>query len=251
MLILLPPSETKRDGGTDDRLDLSSLSFPKLKTRRAELVRAVRTLARDADASAAALKLSPGLAAVEVARNRRLTLSPTRPALDRYTGVVFDGLDAPSLPAAARSFAFAHVGVHSALFGPLLAGDRIPAYRLSHDSRVPGLAATSLKKHWVLAASDALARHPGLLLDFRSEGYVALGPVDARPNSYLLRVFTMGPDGSRRALNHFNKKAKGELTRALVLAGEDFFSVDDLVVWAALAGFDLRISGPAELSLTV
>ncbi|TQL53330.1 hypothetical protein FB464_0831 [Subtercola boreus] len=254
-MILLPPSETKRDGGTDDRLDLSSLSFPKLKTRRADLVRAVRSLARDADASASALRLSPSLAAVEVARNRRLTLSPTMPVLDRYTGVVFDGLDAPSLPPAARSFAYEHVGVHSALFGPVLAGDRIPAYRLSHDSRVPSLAVPgavlSLKKQWGTAVSASLAAHPGLLLDFRSEGYVALGPVDARPNSYFLRVFTVGPDGSRRALNHFNKKAKGELTRALVLAGISFDSVDDLLAWAGPAGFDLRLSGPAELALTV
>ncbi|MDF2441880.1 MAG: uncharacterized protein JWR01_83 [Subtercola sp.] len=175
--------------------------------------------------------------------------------LDRYTGVVFDGLDAPSLPAASRDFALAHVAVHSALFGPVLAGDRIPAYRLSHDSRVPALAppgsTLSLKKHWASAVSAALAAHSGLLLDFRSEGYVALGPVDARPNSFFLRVFTVGPDGSRRALNHFNKKAKGELTRALVLAGEDFSSVDDLVAWAGPAGFDLRVSAPAELSLTV
>jgi cytoplasmic iron level regulating protein YaaA (DUF328/UPF0246 family) len=305
LLILLPPSETKRDGGTDDRLDLSSLGFPKLKTRRADLVRAVRALARDPLAAASALKLSPGLAAVEVERNRRLTLSPTMAVLDRYTGVVFDGLDAPSLPPAARAFALEHVGVHSALFGPVLAGDRIPAYRLSHDSRVPAVAASpvgatrptvpvpptgaapstgvapslgaapsvgaassvgagpsvgaaprmaptlSLKKHWAGAVSAALSAHPGLLLDFRSEGYVALGPVDARPNSYFLRVFTVGPGGERRALNHFNKKAKGELTRALVLAGIDFAAVDDLIAWADSAGFDLRLSAPGELTLTV
>ena len=250
MLILLPPSETKRDGGTDDRLDLSSLSFPKLKTRRAELVRAVRSLARDAAATAAALKLSPALAAVEVARNKRLTLSPTMPVLDRYTGVVFDAFDAPTLSPDARDFALSHVGVHSALFGPLLAGDSIPAYRLSHDSRVPALP-VPLRKYWAAGASAALAAHPGLLLDFRSEGYVALGPVDARPNSFFLRVYSEGPDGSRRALNHFNKSAKGRLTRALVDSRIDFASIDDLVGWAPSAGFDLRISGPSELALTV
>ncbi|TIH34525.1 YaaA family protein [Subtercola vilae] len=248
MLVLLPPSETKRDGGALDRLDLSSLSFAGLKTRRAELVRAVRLLARDADATIAALKLGRTLGAVEVERNRRLTLSPTMPALDRYTGVVFDALSAESLPVAARQFAGAHVAVHSALFGPIRVGDSIPAYRLSHDSRVPGLP---LKKHWAAAASAVLAREPGLLLDFRSEGYVALGPVDARPNTHFLRVFSVGTDGKRRALNHFNKKAKGELTRALVLAGVDFASVDELLAWAPGAGFDLRLTPDGDLALMV
>ncbi|RFA20271.1 YaaA family protein [Subtercola boreus] len=274
MLILLPPSETKRDGGTDDRLDLSSLSFPTLKTRRAELVRAVRALGRDAAASAVALRVSPELAAVESSRNRRVTLSPTMPALDRYTGVVFDALDAVTLTPDARAFAFAHVAVHSALFGPVMAEDRIPAYRLSHDSRVPALAppapglhgalapvssrgaldttgAIPLKKHWAAGVSAALAAHPGLLLDFRSEGYVTLGPVNTRSNSSFLRVSTLGADGERRALNHFNKHAKGELTRALVEAGHDFETAEDLLAWAGPAGFDLRLSAPAELTLTV
>ena len=217
MIILLPPSETKRDGGTDERLDLSSFAFRRLRPRRAEVVRAVRTLSRDTGASLVALRLSPALGAVEIARNRRLTLSPTMPALDRYTGVVFDGLDAPTLTDSQRSFAFSHVFIHSALFGPISAGDLIPAYRLSHDSRLTGLPASStLKNHWARPISAALSQAPGLLLDFRSEGYVDLGPVDSRPNSFFLRVFTVGDNGEKRALNHFNKKAKGELTRAII-----------------------------------
>ena len=60
------------------------------------------------------------------------------PAIDRYTGVLFDALDAPSLDADAREFARETVVVHSALFGLVGALDEIPAYRLSHDSRLPG-----------------------------------------------------------------------------------------------------------------
>jgi cytoplasmic iron level regulating protein YaaA (DUF328/UPF0246 family) len=99
--------------------------------------------------------------------------------------------------------------------------------------------------------SDALAALPGLVLDFRSEGYVGLGPLTARPNSYFLRVFSLDDSGERRALNHCNKHAKGDLTRAIVSAGVDFTAVDDLVSWARAAGFDLRVNGESELALTV
>ncbi|UFS60055.1 YaaA family protein [Subtercola endophyticus] len=252
MLIVLPPSETKRDGGADARLDLASLRFAKLRPRRAELVRAVRTLARDPSATIAALKLGR-TQHDEVIRNRRVTLSPTMPALDRYTGVIFDALDAPTLSSAARAFAGEHLIIQSALFGPIGALDAIPAYRLSHDSRLPSevLTSGSLKKHWAPLGSRALAGEPGLLLDFRSEGYVALSPVDARPNSYFLRVVTAGDDGAVRALNHFNKHAKGELTRALLESGVDFATIGEIIDWARLSGLDLAQTGEGEISLTV
>src|SRR4030095_5058044 len=135
MLLLLPPSETKRDGGGGGALDLASLSHAGLTELRAELVERVTTLAGDHDAAMRALKLGPRQAP-EVERNRRLRDSPTMPAIDRYTGVLFDALDASSLSNAARSFAGDTVLVHSALFGLVGALDPIPAYRLSHDSRV-------------------------------------------------------------------------------------------------------------------
>lgn len=175
------------------------------------------------------------------------------PALDRYTGVLFDALDASTLSSSARVFAGEHLIIQSALFGPIGALDAIPAYRLSYDSRLPAelLASGSLKKHWAPLGSRALAGEPGLLLDFRSEGYVALSPVDARPKSYFLRVVSAGDDGTVRALNHFNKHAKGELTRALIEAGSNFASIDDVINWARAEGFNLAQSGRAEISLTV
>ncbi|QWT23553.1 peroxide stress protein YaaA [Subtercola sp. PAMC28395] len=251
MIILLPPSETKRDGGTDIRLDLTSLAFGRLRPRRAEVVRAVRSLARDSEATIAALKLGR-TQHDEVLRNRRLALAPTMPALDRYTGVVFDGLGASTLSKAQRAFAFEHVFIHSALFGPISSGDLIPAYRLSHDSRLRELPkAVTLKNHWAKPTSAVLSQAPGLLLDLRSEGYVDFGPVDSRPNSFFLRVFTVDDSGQKRALNHFNKKAKGELTRAIIESGVDFASVDEIIEWAQATGFDLRRFGDSEIALTV
>ncbi|TAJ49725.1 MAG: peroxide stress protein YaaA [Herbiconiux sp.] len=250
MLILLPPSETKREGGDGAPLEYAALAYPKLTSTRRALVRRVSSLARTPDEMMRRFKLGPKLA-FEVERNRQLTKAPTMPAIDRYTGVLYEALDAPSLPAAARAFALEHVRIHSALFGLLGAGDAIPAYRLSHDSRLdaPGVKAT-----WSDVVSKQIAAHAGeLILDLRSEAYVHLGPVPsvATANGFFVRVVTAGPDGAMRALNHFNKKGKGELVRALVENGVDFATVDALIAWGAGAGIRLSLSADGELLLEV
>ena len=245
MLLLLPPSETKRTGGTGEPLDLNHLRYPSLNSQRRVLVRELRALAGHPEAMMAALKLGRTQSG-EVAHNRALTTAPTMPAIDRYTGVLYDALDAPTLTGASRDWAASHVLVHSALFGPIGALDPIPAYRLSTTSRLPGLV---LKQHWGPRIAALLAGETGLVLDLRSAGYVALGGAPARPGSVLLRVVTETADGRVRALNHFNKTAKGRLTRALVRSAPALDSVDELLDWAAGAGFVLRPAGDGALEL--
>lgn len=248
MLILLPPSETKRDGGAEgSTLELSTLSFPALLPARRAVGADLRKLSTNLKTMASALKLGEGQKH-ELLRNRAVRTSPTMPAIDRYTGVLYDALDTASLSAAAREFAFRNVAVHSALFGLVAAGDRIPAYRLSHDSRLPSL---SLKKAWREPIARELAEHDGLVLDLRSEAYVTLGPAPAGDNSYFLRVVAEGEDGKKRALNHLNKRGKGEFVRALVQSGIDHPNVDSLLTWAAEHGIDLAPGIDGELELTV
>lgn len=254
MLILLPPSETKRDGGAEgSKLDYSQLRFPELNALRRRTVRAVRDLAKDSDAAIAALRLGPTQHG-EIAHNRAVTRSPTMPAVDRYTGVLFDALDAASLPAGARAFLGHHAVIHSAVLGPIGALDPIPAYRLSHDSRLPNIR---LKKLWAAPVSAVLSTERELTLDARSEAYANLGPAPACAHAVFLRVVTVGPDGQRRALNHFNKHAKGRLVRALATEGSSLDSVDALIESAARLGFGLRRGvgtgpgGVAELELTI
>jgi cytoplasmic iron level regulating protein YaaA (DUF328/UPF0246 family) len=244
--ILLPPSETKRDGGAEGSiLDLAVLGFPALGSVRRSMLAGLRTLSRNRATAAAALGLG-ATQLFEIERNRMLRRSPVMPAIDRYTGVLYEGLDAASLPGPAREFAAESVIVQSALFGLLRALDPIPAYRLSHDSRVPG---HPLGRTWRGPLATELNRLPGLVLDLRSEVYAALGP--APEGAWFLRVVTEVSDGMRRALNHFNKKGKGEFTRRLLLAGIDHPDAESLLDWARGAGIRLEVSTPGELSLVV
>ncbi len=244
MLFVLPPSETKRDGGVDgSALRLDELAFPELTAQRAATLSALKRLSRNLTAATGALGLGP-TQRFEIERNRVITTSPTMPALDRYTGVLYDGLDAATLDEAERTFAHDHVLVHSALFGLIRAGDPIPAYRLSHNSRLPGL---SLRKVWREPISALLAEHEGLVLDLRSEAYAGLGP--APGSGRYLRVVTENAAGRNVALSHFNKKAKGEFTRAVIESGIEHPDVASLVEWSHRVGIRLEPGAPGELDL--
>lgn len=248
MLLILPPSESKRAGGDQGtQLDPGLLSFAELTQARERVLAGLADLAGDIDAMGAALKVG-ARQRDELERNTVVASSPLMPALDRFTGVLFDGLGAETLTAAEREFAGRTVAVHSALFGLVGALDPIPAYRLSHDSKLPGM---SLKKTWAAPISAVLAQRQGLILDLRSEAYSALGPAPDRADSLYLRVVADDGTGRTRALNHFNKKGKGEFTRAVIEAGIEHPDAASLLDWAAASGFSLAPGKPGELELVV
>ena len=238
VLILLPPSETKRPGGRARPLDIGSLALPALALERHAVVEGLVALSADEDAAARVLKLGVTQRS-DVAVNAALRSGPTLPAVDRYTGVLYDALDARSLDAAARRWLGSHVLIHSAPFGPVGALDAIPSYRLGAGTSLPGLPA--LRRHWSDPVTAALAAaSPSFVLDLRSEAYVALGPVPTSVRSVYVRVVSAGEGGAVRALNHFNKHAKGALVRRLAQERPRISSAAALRGWADAAGVALR-----------
>ena len=249
MLVLLPPSETKRVGGRARALTLDALALPQLAPQREAVIDALVALSADADAAARVLKLSERQRG-DIAANAALRTAPTMAAVDRYTGVLFDALDAGSLPAPARRWLGSHVLIHSAPFGPVGALDAIPGYRLAAGTALPGIP--SLRSLWADAVTEAIAEaSPPFVLDLRSEAYAALGPVPPGIPSVYLRVVMRGDGGAVRALNHFNKHAKGELVRRLAQARPRIRSARGFVAWAAAADFEVAPGAPGELDLVV
>lgn len=230
ILILLPPSETKSEGGSRSFSGtLRPIGDPEADAVRARTIEdLVRLSSGDPAVAARALKLPATKAEAELARNRALPDAPLKPAIERYTGVLYDAVDAAGRSAAERSWLDAHVRIHSALYGLVRADDPIAAYRLSHDSRLPG---ETLKARWSRVLARVLAAHDGPVLDLRSKGYVALGPLEPGPQRAWGDVREEQADGSFRSLNHFNKRTKGLIVRRLAesgAAGMRFRRLEDL-----------------------
>ena len=240
MLIILPPSETKAHGGNGAALNWDGLSFPALNPIRREIAAELQSL--DIDEALEVLKISEKLRA-EAESNRQLETSPTMPALERFTGVLYDALDAPSLPPEARCY----LAVGDALFGLVRADDLIPHYRLSGGTKLGG---KTLKSHWGTAISGelrALADAGEFILDMRSGTYQQLGKLK---EAVTVRVESVQEDGSRKVVSHFNKHYKGELARVLALHGSEVESIDDAARIAEAAGMSTELRG-SELVLVV
>lgn len=248
MLVLLPPSETKADGGDGAPLDLDALSLPELTPLRRKLADALVGLAADVPASLAALKLSQRQSG-EVARNAELFSAPTMPAVRRYTGVLYDALDIDGMDRADRDRAGRRLAVASALFGVVRADDPIPAYRLSGATTLPDLG--SLRGLWRPVLEPVLAELDEPVVDLRSGPYAALARI---PDAITVRVVTAGTEdtGGRRAtVSHHNKAHKGRLAAALTRVPDEPETPSDVRDAAVAAGLACEQVGDRQLELVV
>jgi cytoplasmic iron level regulating protein YaaA (DUF328/UPF0246 family) len=245
MLVLLPPSETKAPGGDGGPLELDELSFPECYPVREKLAGALVELAADVPASLVALGLS-ARQEFEVRRNAALWESPTLPALARYTGVLFDALDAASLAGAEFARASERLCVASALFGLLRGGDPIPAYRLSAGSRLPGLPTS--RSLWRPMVSPLLEASRELVVDLRSGAYASMAPA---AGAVPVRVVSESASGRRTAVAHHNKAYKGRLARLLGTCDPEPRTAGELVEVAGAGGICLEPREAGGLDLLV
>lgn len=213
MLLLLPPSEGKTtpDDGAGP-VDLEALSHPVLTRERRRVLTALIKAAGRRDATAV-LGVSESMA-TEVARNRGLRTAPAAPAASVYTGVLYAaaGLDRLDQPASAR--AEAQVRIVSALWGAVSPADRIPAYRLSMGTDLPGLG--PLAAAWRPLLARALQPLAGdVVVDCRSAAYVSAWR-PAQGTDWLAVRVLRELDGRRTVVSHHAKHTRGLLARHLL-----------------------------------
>lgn len=239
MIVLLPPSETKHPGGDGPPMRLDALSYPELTPLRAALVDELVELAADKSACSRALGLSASQHH-EIDRNAALRSAATMPAINRYTGVLYDALDVTSLTGAAADRAQARLAVGSALFGVLRAGDFIPAYRLSAGSKLPGQPALASRWRPLLEPVLAEVAAGELIVDLRSGSYASLGRL---PDAVQVDVVSERPDGKRTVVSHFNKAHKGRLARVLASTRSEPDSASAVATIARRAGMHIERHG--------
>lgn len=219
-------------------MDRSAIIWAALDPTRLQLITKLEKLCKSPKKAQEALKLGKKSQA-ESAKNLELWTAPTMPALERYTGTVYDAIDYQTLSPAAIERANQKVFIQSALFGLLPAMEQIPDYRFSATSKLPGV---NLKKLWTEAHKAVWPRLVGPILDMRSESYVALNPVPSGRESYFVEVID---EASGKALNHFNKKAKGAFVRSALENGLE--EVSQISKVASKAGLGFQLAGDKVL----
>ncbi|WP_395728955.1 YaaA family protein [Nakamurella sp.] len=246
MYVLLPPSETKAPGGDGPPLEPATLGFPALNPRRTELIDQLTELCADPARARPALGVSARQDA-EIAATAKLRTTPTRPALQRYTGVLYEQLDVAGLPPAGRARAADRLLIASALFGLVRGGDPIPTYRFSAGSRLPGRGPVAAA--WRPVLMPVLAGLDGLVIDLRSGAYAAFAPVPGAVVARVLSEAVPGDPTTRSVVSHFSKAAKGRLARALVATRAAVEDVPALIRVARRAGLQIERTGERSIDL--
>ena len=250
--LLLPPSEGKTPGGRGRPLGTRLASEPgDPRTQpRLQIVDALEhLLAGPRDVAAAALLLPPAAVDEALAANGRVLTSGTVPALRRYAGVVYDGLDAPNLSPGAARAAARSVLVFSGLLGVVRGNEPVPYYRVPAKAVLPGIGVVGT--FWRPVLDDVLPSllDKQLVVDLRSSDYAAMW----RPDRELarrvvtVRVLSPLPDGSLGVVSYPSKFAKGRLAAALLeksTAGLEIRTAEDVAaVWRETTGLPADVQG--------
>jgi cytoplasmic iron level regulating protein YaaA (DUF328/UPF0246 family) len=237
VLILLPPSEGKFSPPEGAPVALDSLAFaPELGERRARLLDSLERLGTVATARALKqLDISKGQVG-EIAVDAALREAPAAAAATIYTGVLYDRLRLPELPAPARR----RVLIASALWGVLRPEDRIPYYRFSAKAKLARIGA--LPAYWRDALAAAMPDEEGdLVVDMRSAAYAAAWK-PKRATLLAVRAFEER-DGKRRPVSHMAKAVRGDVARALLLAKKAPADPEAAAAITRGAGFTVELRG--------
>lgn len=221
-VILLPPSEGKAPDGDGPPWPEAGGAFPELDEARAAVRDAVRAaLAAGGPAAGRLLAARGPYLERALAEWDELDDAPTRPAWDRYRGVVWAALAPDTLDRPARRRMLARVLVPSGLWGLVAAGDAVPAYRLKMGASVPPLG--SLAAFWRPRITRLIDRRAagGWVIDLLPQEHAAaIDPAGLEASRHLRVALVEEGDGTeRRAAGHAGKHLKGMLARAILESG--------------------------------
>lgn len=246
MLLLLPPSETKQIGGSGLTISQVHLSYGQLNDARDLVLAKLLEVSADAELGQKVLKLS-SKQIQDLERNLEIPQAPTQAAYQRYSGTLYKAIGADNFSTHEVENMRKHILIQSALFGLISATDRIPWYRLSAETRLPNF---DLKAIWQEHQPKAWQRLVDLpIIDLRSQSYQALSPIPAEFESYWVEVVSE-VDGKRKALNHFNKKAKGDLVGAFVRQHKPASNLKELAKLAKAVGLEISVEGNKLVLIT-
>ncbi|HEX5804142.1 MAG TPA: peroxide stress protein YaaA [Azospira sp.] len=193
---------------------------PRLLDQSALLIERLRQLSPAGIASLMAL--SDPLAALNHARyadwQPPFTPHNAKPAVLAFAGDVYEGLDAPSLPAKGLDWLQAHARILSGLYGVLRPLDLIQAYRLEMGTRLANARGKDLYAFWgdrvgELLGADLRAAKAKVLVNLASEEYFKAVRPERLGVPVVQPVFEDWKGGRYKIISFFAKRARGLMAR--------------------------------------
>ena len=219
MKILFSPSETKIDGGVEKRLNQNSFIFPELYAFRKEILDKYNNFIQTAEKTS--LEKLFGTKKDDILNKYKVNIfdSPTKKAIERYTGVAYDYLDYRNLLDTEQKYIDDNCLIFSNLFGVIKANNEIPDYKLKQGESFLNL---KIEKFYIENFSQELDEYLKNedILDLRAGFYEKFYTIK---KPYLTMKFIK--DG--KVVSHFAKVYRGVILR--LLAKNNIKTFDELL----------------------
>ena len=134
---------------------------------------------------------------------------PLQIAVLRYSGVAYDYLDFSSLPKDSQEFVKSNVIIFSNLLGPLLAGDKVPNYKLKQGEKLNSFAPEEHYKEKFTTSLDEFLKGE-FIVDLRAGFYEKFYTLS---QPFITCKFLK----NGKSVSHWAKAYRGKLLRELSL----------------------------------
>lgn len=211
MKILIPPSEGKSKVKSTKTLFCDT----KFKFER-EVNQVVRLLELIGDEDLRSVYGTSAEKALMFHRqNQDIFKSECAPAIERYTGVVYEHIDWGTLSENAKKYMEKNILIFSGLFGLLTPKTLIPDYKLKMN-------VLSLQHHWNPILTEAL-KDEKMIIDLLPQ--VHRKAYTPNKENVICVDFLILNKGKKSAAGHFGKAVKGEFIR--YIAENNITTIDD------------------------
>lgn len=209
MKILFSPSEAKSALSTGLAINEKSFVFENLYDKRAEILKRYDDFLKNADVN----QISKLFGIKNLKDGDELRQSVfyrgVMKAVLRYDGVAYRHLAYKTLPEEAKKFIDENTMIFSNLFGPILAKNPLPEYKLKQGEKISGL---NIENFYKKEFSDAIDKWLGDddIIDLRAEFYEKFYNIK-RPYT----TFKFVKKG--KAISHYAKAYRGAVLRLIAL----------------------------------
>ncbi|EGK7514970.1 YaaA family protein [Campylobacter lari] len=207
MKILFSPSESKSKTNTQTCINENSFVFSNLYNKRLEVLTKYKNHIKQCSEG----ELEKFFGIKDKNEMQELTqdiiIKDTIKAIQRYNGVAFDYLDYENLNENSKKYIDENVLIFSNLFGPILAKDLIPYYKLKQGEKIKDF---NIEKFYKDNFSDEIDKflENELIIDLRAKFYEKFYTIK---KPFLTFTFLK----NSKTLSHFAKAYRGKILRIL------------------------------------